>query len=146
MKYFSIMTFLTLLFSTQAFGFEGCFEKNRLINNAVGSEFLPDKVCLDVMSFSLEGDIATLHIEEGTYLGSFRLVEITQPDSVRKFMAYIEDVPFEFRGQEMSATIRVSIDIDDDTKQIDYAYLAAEFFTFYDDGGYDVRILYFSRL
>ncbi len=110
-----------------------CFYKHEGITHVPNSEYLPEKVCFSNLNVATKNKDLQLYIEGDPISGVFPLELIQTDGKVQKYMTYIFSKTPHKNQNKSQVTLRVSVDLLKDTTQIDYIYLAAEFFVYYDD-------------
>lgn len=122
-----------------------CFYKTKQIGTVPGAEHLPEKVCFDQLQLMGSPELMFLKVEGQPYSGIHLLSLIEKKADALKYMAFLSAKSFQQDEKtQMSANLRVSVDVDPTTYEVGYTYLAAEFFVFLDEG-YDTHIYYYSR-
>lgn len=122
-----------------------CFYKTKQISSVPGGEYLPEKVCFDQLRLVGSPDLMFLKVDGQPYSGIHLLSLIEKKAEALKYMSFLSTKSFmQDEKTQMSANLRVSVDVDPTTYEVGYTYLAAEFFIFL-NGGYDTHIYYYSR-
>ena len=122
-----------------------CFFKHSGIEKIPGAEFLPESVCLSQVRFEDRSSGLFVSIDGDPFVGVYPVQEVTRKEDVIKYMTYLYRHPFQTKGQPMEATIRFSLDVQASSNEVDYLYLASEFFVYHPDGSHDVHIYYYRR-
>lgn len=122
-----------------------CFYKHEAITKIPGSHLLPEQICFSELEVTNKKNSLDLEIKGSPVSGSFPLTLLKEDENISKYMTYIINKDHVDNDTQMEVTIRVSVDVLKNSTQIDYTYLAAEFFVFHKDGGYDTHIYYYKR-
>lgn len=144
LKYLYITAIFLLSLNAQA-STEQCFYKHTGIEKVPGSIHLPGKVCFSELKALQQDTLFSLYIDGTPINGLFSLELIKEDEQLAKYMTYIFSKEHFENSTRMNVTLRVSVDIKKDTLNIDYSYLAAEFFVFHTDGSFDTHIYYYKR-
>ncbi len=139
-----ISDFINLLLPVAA-NADQCFYKHEGISKIPGAHLLPEKICLSKVEVQQEANNLHLNIQGAPITGTFPLSFLIEDEKITKYMTYIFSKDYVENNTQITATIRVSVDILKNSTRIDYAYLAAEFFVFHKDGSYDAHIYYYKR-
>lgn len=123
---------------------KSCFSIRPEIEKMIGGEHLPKEVCFDQLSFEQSSSKQTLNVLGNPFSGLYDLEFLKAEPDYTKYMTYLFWKNIKNEKHNMSVTLRLSTDIKADNKTIDYIYLAAEFFHYFEDG-YETHIYYYRR-